>query len=137
MGEVTDRWRLCPIGQLVHFLMEAVGSVRFVGLMIRCFVRAIGLVLFGGISAVAEDLDVVKWSGDLNVPDPVALTVDPQGRVYVTDVADIAGALRMIRAVGDLVDRAPAADELAALLDAVDQNLIKNMAELFRKEGQQ
>ena len=29
-------------------------------------------------------LKLHKWSGDLNVPDPVACTVDPQGRVYVT-----------------------------------------------------
>ncbi|HRP04197.1 MAG TPA: hypothetical protein PLV87_04745, partial [Opitutaceae bacterium] len=29
-------------------------------------------------------LTLVKWSGQLNVPDPVACSVDPQGRVYVT-----------------------------------------------------
>src|SRR6186713_2668736 len=29
-------------------------------------------------------LQLHKWSGDINVPDPVACTVDPQGRVYVT-----------------------------------------------------
>ncbi len=29
-------------------------------------------------------LSLVKWSGKLNVPDPVACSVDPQGRVYVT-----------------------------------------------------
>lgn len=29
-------------------------------------------------------LELHKWSGDINVPDPVACTVDPQGRVYVT-----------------------------------------------------
>lgn len=29
-------------------------------------------------------LELHKWSGDLNVPDPVAVTVDPQGRVYVS-----------------------------------------------------
>ncbi|MCB1276645.1 PVC-type heme-binding CxxCH protein [Prosthecobacter sp.] len=29
-------------------------------------------------------LEFHKWSGDLNVPDPVAVTVDPQGRVYVS-----------------------------------------------------
>ena len=28
-----------------------------------------------------------KWSGTLNVPDPVACAVDPQGRVYVTSTA--------------------------------------------------
>ncbi len=29
-------------------------------------------------------LELHKWSGKLNVPDPVAVTVDPQGRVYVS-----------------------------------------------------
>ncbi|MFZ4764320.1 MAG: PVC-type heme-binding CxxCH protein, partial [Roseimicrobium sp.] len=29
-------------------------------------------------------LQLHRWSGDINVPDPVACTVDPQGRVYVT-----------------------------------------------------
>ena len=28
-------------------------------------------------------LDLHQWSGKINVPDPVAVTVDPQGRVYV------------------------------------------------------
>lgn len=31
-----------------------------------------------------SNLGLHKWSGDLNVPDPVAVTVDPQGRVYVS-----------------------------------------------------
>lgn len=29
-------------------------------------------------------LEFHRWSGELNVPDPVAVTVDPQGRVYVS-----------------------------------------------------
>jgi quinoprotein glucose dehydrogenase len=29
-------------------------------------------------------LELHKWSGKLNVPDPVAVTTDPQGRVYVS-----------------------------------------------------
>ncbi|HBE68966.1 MAG TPA: hypothetical protein DDW52_12530 [Planctomycetaceae bacterium] len=29
-------------------------------------------------------ISVTKWSGDINVPDPVALSVDNQGRVFVT-----------------------------------------------------
>ncbi len=29
-------------------------------------------------------LEFRKWSGDINVPDPVAVSVDPQGRVYAT-----------------------------------------------------
>ena len=32
----------------------------------------------------ARGLTFTKWSGALNVPDPVACSVDPQGRVYVT-----------------------------------------------------
>lgn len=32
----------------------------------------------------AQGLTFTKWSGALNVPDPVACSVDPQGRVYVT-----------------------------------------------------
>jgi len=39
-------------------------------------------------------LELHKWSGDINVPDPVACTVDPQGRVYVTQTTR--------RKVGDL-----------------------------------
>lgn len=40
------------------------------------------------------ELTLHKWSGDLNVPDPVAGAVDPQGRVYV--------AATTRRKVGDL-----------------------------------
>ena len=29
-------------------------------------------------------LEFSKWSGDVNVPDPVAISFDPQGRAYVT-----------------------------------------------------
>lgn len=32
----------------------------------------------------SQKLQLHKWSGEFNVPDPVACTVDPQGRVYVT-----------------------------------------------------
>ncbi len=32
----------------------------------------------------SHELVLQKWSGELNVPDPVACTVDPQGRVYVS-----------------------------------------------------
>lgn len=35
-------------------------------------------------TAAAPRLQLHKWSGNINVPDPVACTVDPQGRVYVT-----------------------------------------------------
>ena len=41
-----------------------------------------------------KELTLHKWSGELNVPDPVACSVDPQGRVYVTTTTR--------RKVGDL-----------------------------------
>ena len=41
-----------------------------------------------------QEITLHKWSGDLNVPDPVACAVDPQGRVYV--------AATTRRKVGDL-----------------------------------
>lgn len=47
------------------------------------FMRALCFSLFLASSALAQ-VEVEKWSGDINVPDPVACTVDPQGRVYVT-----------------------------------------------------
>lgn len=34
--------------------------------------------------APASALELHRWSGGLNVPDPVAVTTDPQGRVYVS-----------------------------------------------------
>ena len=33
---------------------------------------------------VKSPLELHRWSGAINVPDPVAVTVDPQGRVYVS-----------------------------------------------------
>lgn len=33
---------------------------------------------------IKSPLEFHRWSGTLNVPDPVAVTVDPQGRIYVT-----------------------------------------------------
>lgn len=44
------------------------------------------LCLFPALAAAAgaqTALDLRKWSGEINVPDPVAVSVDPQGRVYV------------------------------------------------------
>jgi quinoprotein glucose dehydrogenase len=38
------------------------------------------------LSAFAAEtkLQVKKWSGEINVPDPIAVSLDPQGRAYVT-----------------------------------------------------
>ena len=46
------------------------------------------------VTPPTNELVLTKWSGTLNVPDPVACTVDPQGRVYV--------AATTRRKVGDL-----------------------------------
>lgn len=47
--------------------------------------RAIWILVGWGAVLVAQgqELELNKWSGEWNVPDPVAVTVDPQGRVYV------------------------------------------------------
>lgn len=34
--------------------------------------------------SLAETLTYVKWSGDLNIPDPISISLDDQGRAYVT-----------------------------------------------------
>ena len=36
------------------------------------------------LTPATHELVLHKWSGEINVPDPVACTVDPQGRVYVS-----------------------------------------------------
>lgn len=50
--------------------------------------------VFSDNSPPTGELTLHKWSGTLNVPDPVACAVDPQGRVYV--------AATTRRKVGDL-----------------------------------
>lgn len=59
--------------------------------MKRILVFAYCGVLAVGIAAAEEHsqskpaaLEFTKWSGDINVPDPVAISLDNQGRVYVT-----------------------------------------------------
>lgn len=37
-----------------------------------------------GMTADPKTLEFTKWSGDVNVPDPVAISLDPHGRAYVT-----------------------------------------------------
>lgn len=41
-------------------------------------------VLFSADRKPGPQLQLHKWSGDINVPDPVALSLDSKGRVYVT-----------------------------------------------------
>src|SRR4029077_20609883 len=46
------------------------------------------------LTRATHELTLQKWSSEVNVPDPVACSVDPQGRVYVTTTTR--------RKVGDL-----------------------------------
>ncbi|MCX8513142.1 MAG: hypothetical protein ORN83_15465, partial [Chthoniobacteraceae bacterium] len=39
------------------------------------------------VSVAGTDLVFEKWNASLNVPDPVACSVDPKGRVYVASTA--------------------------------------------------
>lgn len=56
--------------------------MRSPALRLTCF---IGVLLANAPAQAqpARELVLHKWSGTLNVPDPVAVAVDPQGRVYV------------------------------------------------------
>jgi quinoprotein glucose dehydrogenase len=47
--------------------------------------RAVEMAL--PVSTAGLDLKFEKWNGALNVPDPVACSVDPKGRVYVASTA--------------------------------------------------
>jgi len=46
--------------------------------------RSFALCLLITTSATAAEINLHRWSGALNVPDPVACTVDEKGRVYVS-----------------------------------------------------
>ena len=45
--------------------------------------RALALLLLVFNTVSAAEVTLHRWSGALNVPDPVACTVDEKGRVYV------------------------------------------------------
>jgi len=53
------------------------------------FIVALGFIsiLRGQSADETRSLVLQKWSGALNVPDPVACAVDPQGRVYVSSTS--------------------------------------------------
>ena len=53
---------------------------RPVLLLLAC----LGAGLAAQTENVTKELQITKWSGAINVPDPVSVAVDPQGRVYVT-----------------------------------------------------
>ncbi|MEY5009510.1 MAG: hypothetical protein RLZZ253_649 [Verrucomicrobiota bacterium] len=54
------------------------------GLLVPAGFSRVHAVPPGGAPPMAEGITASKWSGALNVPDPVACSVDPRGRVYVT-----------------------------------------------------
>lgn len=50
----------------------------------RCFLLLLGFLLCGTESSADDLLQFSKWSGALNVPDPVAIAFDDDGRAFVT-----------------------------------------------------
>ncbi|MBL9213432.1 MAG: HEAT repeat domain-containing protein [Opitutaceae bacterium] len=73
-------------------------------------------------SAATGELILHKWSGALNVPDPVAVGVDPQGRVYV--------AATTRRKVGDLDIR----EHTLWIPDDVGLTSVADKSAFFRRE---
>ena len=69
-----------------------------------------------------NELVLHKWSGALNVPDPVACTVDPQGRVYVSATTR--------RKVGDLDIR----EHTMWIPDDVGFTSVDDKAAFYRRE---
>ncbi|MFM8338301.1 MAG: hypothetical protein ACKODK_22335, partial [Opitutaceae bacterium] len=68
------------------------------------------------------ELRLHKWSGDINVPDPVACSVDPWGRVYVTSTTR--------RKVGDLDIR----EHTMWIPNDVGLTSVEEKAEFLRRE---
>lgn len=59
--------------------------MRDLSLAVRCcLVWILGSLSFAADSAADDVLQFSKWSGAVNVPDPVAITFDSAGRAYVT-----------------------------------------------------
>ncbi|MCB1224767.1 MAG: c-type cytochrome [Verrucomicrobiales bacterium] len=58
-------------------------STRNIGLLLLALAGGRGSAWTAEPAGAAEVV-AERWSGALNVPDPVAVSVDPQGRVYVT-----------------------------------------------------
>jgi quinoprotein glucose dehydrogenase len=73
-------------------------------------------------SPATGELSLHKWSGTLNVPDPVAVAVDPQGRVYV--------AATTRRKVGDLDIR----EHTMWIPDDVGLTSVADKSAFFRRE---
>lgn len=72
------------------------------------------LSLSGAEPPKESKLQMQKWSGEINVPDPVALTTDHQGRVYVTQTTR--------RKVGDLdIREHPQWVEIDVALDDIEK----------------
>ncbi|HEX2100658.1 MAG TPA: PVC-type heme-binding CxxCH protein, partial [Candidatus Synoicihabitans sp.] len=62
---------------LISYPWRLLFIVSFVTLGVFCPARS-------DAASPGHELVLHRWSGELNVPDPVACAVDPQGRVYVT-----------------------------------------------------
>ncbi len=116
-GETVPAERQRGISCRLHFFRDIGGIARQVffspmptdrlPFLRACLIAALGALLLAPVAAPAAqtrsvdseakgsgELVLHKWSGALNVPDPVACTVDPWGRVYVTSTTR--------RKVGDL-----------------------------------
>ncbi|PAW68214.1 MAG: hypothetical protein B9S34_03150 [Opitutia bacterium Tous-C1TDCM] len=77
----------------------------------------------GPVTPATGELVLHKWSGALNVPDPVACAVDPQGRVYV--------AATTRRKVGDLDIR----EHTMWIPDDVALRTVADKQAFFRREA--
>lgn len=74
------------------------------------------------VSASAAEVSLHRWSGDINVPDPVACSVDEQGRVYV--------AATTRRKVGDLDIR----EHMQWIPDDVSFTSVEDKKEFYHRE---
>ena len=64
--------------------MPVIASFRLGAFLVPFHLATLTLPAATPAQSGGGELVLHKWSGDLNVPDPVACAVDPQGRVYVT-----------------------------------------------------
>ncbi len=77
------------------FSLRAVaGCALALGVVVSSLAQAPKTKATAAPANAGSELVLHKWSGAINVPDPVACAVDPQGRVYVTSTTR--------RKVGDL-----------------------------------
>jgi quinoprotein glucose dehydrogenase len=82
-GQNSIKTRKNRVQQQIRSQTELKAAFSIVENRMNRFVLVLAL-LAEGAAAQSPQMDLHKWSGEINVPDPVAVTVDPQGRVYVT-----------------------------------------------------